>query len=315
MIVGGGLAGLAAASGLVDRGLRITHPGEPAAAGRPRQLVPRPGDRRAGRQLPARQHGLLHQPGRFLPAGRDRRRCSAASRSWSSSAPRARSRGSAPASGRPRSTWPAVSWRRSFLKLRDKLRVAYGLACLAWDRDDRPGESFADWLLRHRQTLRAINLFWGAGAGLGPERAARPDGRRPRAQGLPRRLPPQPDGVPARAAPGPAGRALRHAAGELAARSTRSRSGSRPGSARSSRIEDGAIGGVVLRSGESIAADFVVLAVPFDRVGGPDPRRPARPDCRRWPSSARCRPRRSPASTSGSTGRSARSTTSSPRAG
>ncbi len=32
--------------------------------------------------------------------------------------------------------------------------------------------------------------------------------------------------------------------------------------------EDGAIGGVVLRSDEWIAADFVVLAVPFDRVGG-----------------------------------------------
>ena len=32
----------------------------------------------------------------------------------------------------------------------------------AWPdrRDDRPGESFADWLLRHRQSLRSINLFW-----------------------------------------------------------------------------------------------------------------------------------------------------------
>ena len=31
--------------------------------------------------------------------------------------------------------------------------------------------------------------------------------------------------------------------------------------------DDGAVCGVVLRSGESLAADFVVLAVPFDRVG------------------------------------------------
>ena len=65
----------------------------------------------------------------------------------------------------------------------------------------------------------------GRRARLGPERAARPDGRRPRAQGLPRRLPPQPDGVPDGAAAGPAGRALRHPAGGLAARSRASRSG------------------------------------------------------------------------------------------
>ena len=33
-------------------------------------------------------------------------------------------------------------------------------AALASASDDRPGESFADWLLRHRQSLRSINLFW-----------------------------------------------------------------------------------------------------------------------------------------------------------
>ncbi len=38
--------------------------------------------------------------------------------------------------------------------------MAYGLACLAWGHDERPSESFADWLSRHRQSVRAINLFW-----------------------------------------------------------------------------------------------------------------------------------------------------------
>src|SRR5262249_33039997 len=50
----------------------------------------------------------------------------------------------------------------SFLGLWDKLRVAYGLACLARGREQLPGESFADWLLRHRQSLRTIYLFWAA---------------------------------------------------------------------------------------------------------------------------------------------------------
>ena len=48
----------------------------------------------------------------------------------------------------------------SYLNWRDKLRVAYGLACLAVGRDDRPGESFEAWLLRHRQSARTIDLFW-----------------------------------------------------------------------------------------------------------------------------------------------------------
>ena len=48
----------------------------------------------------------------------------------------------------------------NYLTWTDKLRVAYGLACLALGHGDRPGESFADWLLRHRQSPRSINLFW-----------------------------------------------------------------------------------------------------------------------------------------------------------
>src|SRR5262249_3730206 len=50
--------------------------------------------------------------------------------------------------------------RANYLNWRDKLRVAYGLACLALDRVTHDHESFADWLLRHRQTIRTINLYW-----------------------------------------------------------------------------------------------------------------------------------------------------------
>src|SRR5262249_10190074 len=48
----------------------------------------------------------------------------------------------------------------SFLGAGDKARIIYGLACLACRRDDRPGESFASWLLRHGQSARTVNLFW-----------------------------------------------------------------------------------------------------------------------------------------------------------
>src|SRR6185312_9960541 len=48
----------------------------------------------------------------------------------------------------------------NYLGWSDKLRVAYGLACLARERIQAHDESFAEWLLRHRQTIRTINLYW-----------------------------------------------------------------------------------------------------------------------------------------------------------
>ncbi len=53
----------------------------------------------------------------------------------------------------------------SFLKARflgplDKLAVARGLAALARPLASPPGESFGQWLERHGQTPRAIELFW-----------------------------------------------------------------------------------------------------------------------------------------------------------
>src|SRR5262249_2852606 len=47
-----------------------------------------------------------------------------------------------------------------YLSLNEKLRVAWGLACL---RLAPPGADppFSDWLRRHGQTPRAVERFWG----------------------------------------------------------------------------------------------------------------------------------------------------------
>ncbi|HWY87389.1 MAG TPA: hydroxysqualene dehydroxylase HpnE, partial [Gemmataceae bacterium] len=62
--------------------------------------------------------------------------------------------------------WPApLHLARSFLRahyltVAEKLRIAWGLACLkrSTDQDDPP---FQDWLTRHHQTPRTVDRFWG----------------------------------------------------------------------------------------------------------------------------------------------------------
>jgi squalene-associated FAD-dependent desaturase len=152
-----------------------------------------------------------------------------------------------------------------FLELRDKLSVTYGLACLAWDRADRPGESFADWLLRHRQTRRAIEMFWGPvlvsalnerleQMDVGHARKVFLDGFLRNRSGFQLELPLVPLGDLY-------GRRLENwlSIHEVSVRLTTGVRSIEPD-------EDGATGGVVLRSGEFLPADFVVLTVPFDRV-------------------------------------------------
>jgi squalene-associated FAD-dependent desaturase len=152
-----------------------------------------------------------------------------------------------------------------FLGLRDKLRVAHGLACLAWSRDDRPDESFADWLLRHGQSLKTINLFWGPvlvsalnerleRMDVGHARKVFLDGFLRNRTGFQLELPMVPLGELY-------GTRLEGWLRDHGV-SVRLTTG-----VRSVELdEDGAIGGVVLRSGEFVRADFVILAVPFDRV-------------------------------------------------
>src|SRR5579863_10676441 len=71
VIIGGGLAGLAAAAALGERGMRAT-----LCESRPRwggsQFVRRSDNRRGDRQLPARGPGLLYEFPAFLPDDRHR---------------------------------------------------------------------------------------------------------------------------------------------------------------------------------------------------------------------------------------------------
>ena len=188
----------------------------------------------------------------------------------------------------------------------DKLRVAYG-----WlpgiGAMSAAGETFAEWLLRHRQSVRSINLFWAPvlvsalnerleQMDVGHARKVFLDGFFRNRSGF------QPEIPWSRWVELYGTRLERWLADhDVAVRLT---TGVQP----VELDQDGAIRGVVLRSGEQIAADFVVLAVPFDRVLGlvPDS------DTQTVPVLAQIEALqlpRSPECTSGSTGRSVRSTT------
>ena len=264
VIVGGGLAGLAVASSLVDRGLRITLlESRPRLGGRASSFP----DPVTGELVDNCQHvsmacctnladfcrrvgidAMLRREPELVFLGPE-----------GTISPFRTGPGPAPF----HLAGSFLSAR--FLSLRDKLRVAYGLACLAWSRDDRPGESFADWLLRHGQSLRAINLFWGAvlvsalnerldRMDVGHARKVFLDGFLRNRTGFQLELPLVPLGELY-------GTRLEGWLRDHGV-SVRLTTGARS----VEPDEDGAIGGVVLRSGEFLVADFVILAVPFDRV-------------------------------------------------
>jgi squalene-associated FAD-dependent desaturase len=266
VIVGGGLAGLAAAAGLVDRGLTITL----------LESRPRLGGRASSFRDPATselvdncQHvsmacctnladfcrrtgidSLFHRDSELVFLGPDGR------------VSRFRS-GIAPAPFHLAGSF----LRARFLTLEDKLRVAYGLACLMRAPDERPGESCASWLLRHRQSARVLELFWGTVlVSALNERLDQMDpahARKVFLEGFLRNrtgfLPELPR-VPLGELYGARLEAWLRDRSVLVHLTT---------GVRSLELDDeGAMRGVVLRSGERIAADFVVLAVPFDRVRG-----------------------------------------------
>jgi len=155
--------------------------------------------------------------------------------------------------------------RAGYLTLGEKLRVAYGLARLRYDRAGTPGESFADWLLRHGQTTRTIERYWAtvlvsalnelpSQMDIGHARKVFFDGFLRNRRGSTMEVPTVPLGE------------LYGTRLEtwLDSRDVRVRL---PTGAKSIEVDDeGAIAGVTLRGGERLDADFVVLSVPFDRV-------------------------------------------------
>lgn len=155
--------------------------------------------------------------------------------------------------------------RANYLRTSDKLRVAYGLARLALDPARHDDESFADWLLRHGQTIRTINLYWATvlvsalnerleQMDVGHARKVFVDGFLRNRSGYQMEIPLVPLGELY-------GTRLERWLAEHDV-SVRLTTGVRA-------VEydpEGGLSGVVLRSGETISADFVIVAVPFDRV-------------------------------------------------
>jgi squalene-associated FAD-dependent desaturase len=155
--------------------------------------------------------------------------------------------------------------RARYLTWDDKRRIAYGMACLRFSRGDLPGESFASWLLRHGQSVRTINLFWATvlvsalnerleQMDVSHARKVFLDGFLRNRRGYEMEIPLVPLGELY-------GTRLEE---WLRAKGVDVRLTS---GVRTVEIDDeGGVTGVTLRSGEIMAADFVLVTVPFDRV-------------------------------------------------
>jgi squalene-associated FAD-dependent desaturase len=263
VIVGGGLAGLAAASALVNRGLRITLlESRPRLGGRASSFP----DPATGERVDNCQHVSmacctnLADFCRRVGADALFRRV-----------PEVIFLTPEGQTSRLRAGWlPApLHLAESFLTARyltmtEKLRVGFAMACLRWSTGRR-GESFESWLRRHGQTNRVIERFWATvlvsalnerldQMDVGHARKVFLDGFLRTRDGFQMELPLVP-------------------LGELYG--TRLEQWLRwqdveirlTTGARVVEVDDerSAIG-VTLRSGETLPADFVVLAVPFDRI-------------------------------------------------
>ncbi|MGE3818214.1 MAG: hydroxysqualene dehydroxylase HpnE, partial [Isosphaeraceae bacterium] len=266
VIVGGGLAGLAAASALVDRGLRLTLlESRPRLGGRASSFS----DPVTGELVDNCQHvsmscctnladfcrrvglqGSFHRESEIVFLGED-------------------GRVSRLGAGRlPAPLHLAESFLgASYLTAAEKLRVAYGLVRLIAIGDRTLDQPLQDWLLEHGQTEGTIERYWAPVliSALN-ERLGQMDVRHARKVFLDGFLRNR-DGFQLEIPLVPLG--------ELYGRRLESWLDAREVDVRLTtgvrRIEldvEGAVTGVTLRSGEKIQADFVVLAVPFDRIEG-----------------------------------------------
>ncbi|APW63633.1 hydroxysqualene dehydroxylase HpnE [Paludisphaera borealis] len=266
VVVGGGLGGLAAASALVNRGLRITLlESRPRLGGRASSF----NDPKTGEMVDNCQHvsmacctNLADFSRRVGIADLFRRESVITFLSPENRISRLRA-GIGPAPFHLAESFLSAN----YLTWNDKLRVGYGLACLARNHDVRPGESFADWLWRHKQSVRTINLFWATvlvsalnerleQMDVGHARRVFVDGFLLNRSGFQMELPIAPLGE------------LYGARLETWLREREVEVRLTTGVRSIDCGDDAALQGVTLRNGERIPADFVVLAVSYDRVAG-----------------------------------------------
>ncbi len=264
LIVGGGLAGLAAAAALADHGLKITLlESRPRLGGRASSFI----DPATGEHVDNCQHvsmvcctNLADFCRRVGTSTLFRREPAVVFLGLDGRLSRLE------AGILPAPFHLAVSFLRArYLSLSDKLRVAYGLARLrtAGLRGGGAGESFADWLLRHGQTVRTINLYWATvlvsalnerleQMDVGHARQVFLDGFLRNRHGFQMEIPLVPLGELY-------GTRLEAwlRAHQVDVRLTTGVRGVAPDAC-----------GVSLRTGEQIDADFVILTVPFDRLRG-----------------------------------------------
>jgi squalene-associated FAD-dependent desaturase len=264
VIVGGGLAGLAAASALVDRGLRISlFESRPRLGGRASSF----NDPVTNEPVDNCQHvslgcctNLAHFCRQVGLDGLLRREPELVFLAPDGRVSRLRA-GRLPAPFHLAGSFLTAH----FLSWPEKLRVVYGLARLCTRPDERPGEPIAAWLRRHGQTDRTIDRFWATvlvsalnelpeQMDVGHARKVFLDGFLANRDGYRMEIPTVP-------------------LGELYGTRLETWLGSHGVTVRKTtsvrRVEideEGDVLRLVLRSGELVPAEFVVLAVPFDRV-------------------------------------------------
>jgi squalene-associated FAD-dependent desaturase len=154
-------------------------------------------------------------------------------------------------------------WTAPFLSRAEKLRIAWGLACLRLTSADGD-PPFYDWLLAHCQTTRTVQRFWGLiltsalnetpeRVGLRYARKVFLDGFLRHRRGFEVSLPTVPLGRLY-------GEELLH---WLEQHHVRLRINS---AAKSLKISGARLHGLELRAGESLEAEWYLAAVPFDRL-------------------------------------------------
>ncbi len=266
-IVGGGLAGLAAASALVRKGLRITlFESRPRLGGRASSFA----DPVTGELVDNCQHvsmtcctNLAAFCRRVGIAGLFRREPEVLFLSPEGRLSHLRA-GILPAPLHLAGSFLTANYLRPL----EKARVGYGLSRLVLGRQDRPGESFSAWLGRHGQTARTIDRYWSPvlvsalnerldRMDVGHARKVFLDGFLRHRDGFQMELPLVPLGELY-------GKRLETWLVEHGVE-LRMTTGVRSLLA-DNEERDAAIAGLELRTGERISADFVVLAAPFNRV-------------------------------------------------